>query len=105
MDSIEIENAKKNLESWLAHPNELGKRPSSIEYTNSFKDEDGINCMIFKYKKSMFGKWLLGIVSESGTFSEMKEYNSATEIEDAKEILNMLKNYWKQRAKEMQSKQ
>ena len=42
-----------------------------LEYTNAFADEDGINCLIFKYKKNAFGKWLLGIVSESGTFSEI----------------------------------
>ena len=28
----------------------------------------------------------------------MKEYNQKTEINDAKEILEMLKNYWKEMA-------
>jgi len=74
----EIVNAMEELEKWLADPAELGRKPAKIEYTASFEDEDGIKCMIFKFKKSFFGKWLLGIVSESGTFSEMKEYNSAT---------------------------
>ena len=77
----EIVNAMEELENWLADPAELGRKPAKIEYTASFEDEDGIKCMIFKFKKSFFGKWLLGIVSESGTFSEMKEYNSATETE------------------------
>ena len=80
----EIVNAMEELEKWLADPAELGRKPAKIEYTASFEDEDGIKCMIFKFKKSFFGKWLLGIVSESGTFSEMKEYNSSTETEDAK---------------------
>ena len=75
----EIVNAMEELENWLADPSELGRKPTKIEYTASFEDEDGIKCMIFKFKKSFFGKWLLGIVSESGTFSEMKEYNSSTE--------------------------
>ena len=75
----EIVNAMEELEKWLADPAELGRKPAKIEYTASFEDEDGIKCMIFKFKKSFFGKWLLGIVSESGTFSEMKEYNSSTE--------------------------
>ncbi len=96
----EIKAGISELENWLSDPHELGHKPSKIEYTNSFEDEDGINCMIYKYKKSMLGKWLLGIVSESGTFSEMKEYNKATEIEDAKKILEMLKNYWKEMAKQ-----
>ena len=98
----EIKKAKVKLENWLSDPNELGHKPKVIEYTNSFEDEDGIKCMIFKYKKSIFGKWLLGIVSESGTFSEMQEYNQNTEIEDAKKILEMLKNYWKNMAKNLQ---
>ena len=93
-----INEAKKALEHWLSDPHELGHKPIMIEYTNTFEDEDGIKCMIFKYKGSLFGKWLLGIVSESGTFSEMQEYNQNTEIEDAKRILEMLKNYWKQMA-------
>ncbi len=100
MDS-EIKAAALELEKWLSNPHELGKAPSKIEYTNSFIDEDGIKCMIFKYKTTIFGKWLLGIVSDSGTFSEMHEYNQNTEIEDARKILEMLKSYWKERAKQM----
>lgn len=96
-----IKQNKKELEEWLSHPNELVKKTSKIEYTNQFEDEDGIQCMIFKYKKSLFGKWLLGIASESGTFSEMKEYSKEKEIEDATKILEFLKNYWKNLAKEM----
>lgn len=97
----EIKNAMIELSNWLSDSNELGKKPSKIEYTNSFEDEDGITCMIFKYKKNILGKWLLGIVSESGTFSEMQEYNQQNEIKDAKKILEMLKNYWKEMAKNM----
>ena len=59
----EIVNAMEELENWLADPAELGRKPAKIEYTASFEDEDGIKCMIFKFKKSFFGKWLLGIVS------------------------------------------
>lgn len=98
----EIVNAMEELENWLADPTELGRKPAKIEYTASFEDEDGIKCMIFKFKKSFFGKWLLGIVSESGTFSEMKEYNSATETENAKALLHILKEYWKKMAEKEQ---
>lgn len=97
----EIKNAMIELSNWLSDSHELGKKPSKIEYTNSFEDEDGIKCMIFKYKKNILGKWLLGIVSESGTFSEMQEYNQQNEIKDAKKILEMLKNYWKEMTKNM----
>ena len=95
LESKEQEMLEEELENWLADPAELGRKPAKIEYTASFEDEDGIKCMIFKFKKSFFGKWLLGIVSESGTFSEMKEYNSATETENAKVLLHILKEYEK----------
>lgn len=101
MDQYIIAAATAELENWLAHPQELGAKPAEIKYVNAFQDEDGIDCMVFKYKVTPSGKWLLGIVSDSGTFSEMQEYHKSTEIADAKEIVNMLKNYWKQKAKEI----
>ena len=51
----EIVNAMEELEKWLVDPAELGRKPATIEYTASFEDEDGIKCMIFKFKKSFFG--------------------------------------------------
>ncbi|GCA65864.1 hypothetical protein KGMB01110_03000 [Mediterraneibacter butyricigenes] len=57
----EIKNAIAELEDWLSDPSELGKKPAKIEYTNSFEDEDGIKCLIFKYKKSVLGKGMLGL--------------------------------------------
>lgn len=95
-----IEKAKEELIEWLSDPDELGRKPVKIEYTNHFKDENGIECVIFKFKKSIVGKWLLGIVSESGTFSEMKEYHAKNEIDDATKILNMLKEYWKEQTRQ-----
>lgn len=106
LSSIEqnkIEKAKKELEAWLEDGRELGKKPVKIEYTTSFIDEDGIRCHIFKYKKSLLSKWWQGIVSDSGVFSEMKEYNKATEIEDAKHTLNLLKEIWKKTARKLRS--
>ena len=56
-----IKNAMAELEDWLSDPSELGKKPAKIEYTNAFTDEDGINCLIFKYKKNVLGKWYWGL--------------------------------------------
>lgn len=95
----EINKAKKKMEEWLLHPNELGKKPSKLEYTNSFIDEFEDTCYIFKFKKNTLSKWTLGIVSESGTFSNMQKYSKRTEIKDAKEMLEVIKNYWKEQAK------
>lgn len=36
----EIKEAILELEKWLLDPHELGHKPSKIEYTNSFTDED-----------------------------------------------------------------
>lgn len=93
--SEDIINAQEELTNWLKDPRELGKKPYKIEYVNMIEDEDGIKCYIFKYKTSIFGKYLLGISSESGSYSEMKEFNEKTMNSDALKILNMLKNYWK----------
>lgn len=99
-----INIAKLELENWLSDIRELGQKPKKIEYTNTFYDEDDIKCYIFKYKKSLIGKWLLGIVSEAGTFSEMREYNKNTEIQEAKHIINLLKKIWKKQAKHIKEK-
>lgn len=93
-----IAEAKAELIEWLAHPAELGKAPVKIEYVNAFEDADGITCLIFKYKKSLLGKWLLGIAGEAGVFSEMQEYKQETERADAEALLNYLKDYWKKQA-------
>lgn len=98
-----VRESKEQMINWLSHPNELGAKPVKIENTNYFRDEDGIECFIFRYKKKLIGKWMLGIVSESGAFSEMKPYNQNTEIEDAKQMLEMLKNYWKKTAADMEN--
>ena len=58
-----IKNAMEELEDLFSDPSELGKKPAKIEYTNAFADEDGINCLVFKYKNNLMVKWLLVIVS------------------------------------------
>ena len=50
-----IKAAAQELEVWLADPHELGRKPAKVEYVNSFED-DGIQCLIFRYRKSLLGK-------------------------------------------------
>lgn len=83
-----IKNAMEELEEWLSDPSELGKKPAKIEYTNAFTDEDGINCLIFKYKKNVFGKWLLGLQVNL-------ELSAKWENIIRKLKLMMPKEYWK----------
>jgi len=99
MTRDEIFQAKQKMCDWLSDPRELGKAPSKIEYVEDFVDEDEIQCIIFKFKKNLFSKWMIGIVSDSGTFSEMEEFHAETAKEDAKRCLDWLKQYWKNQAK------
>lgn len=95
-----ILTAKAELIKWLSDERELGKAPKKLEYTNKFEYEDSY-CYIFKYKKVDSDNWFLGISSDMGSFSEMKEYNENSEIEDATRILKMLEDHWKSISKEM----
>lgn len=97
---MNVKEAIKSLEEWLEHPNELAKKPYKIVYTNEFMDEDDIECLIFKYKESLFDTWKIAIVSESGILSEKTPYQKSTEIDEAFRLLNILKSYWKKKAKE-----
>lgn len=94
-DVKKIEDAQKKLAEWLSDERELGVKPFRIEYVESFVDDDEIECMIFRYRKTLFSKWMLGIVSDSGVFSQMKEFCQETARQDAGECLEFLKNYWK----------
>lgn len=93
-----IEEMKEELATWLSDPAELGKRPSKIEFVKTIQDTDKTECHIFKFKTELLDPWKLGIVSESGVFSEMQAFDEAKAEADALEILNMLKNYWKHMA-------
>ena len=100
MNEQKINEGKQQLVEWLSDPRELGGEPAKIEYVRTFTDQDDIECMIFRFKKTLFSKWMLGIASEAGAFSEMQEYNEETAQENATECLEWLKNYWKRMASE-----
>ena len=105
IDKKLIENAKEKMLIWLSDYRELGCMPKQIAFTKRFKTDDGIDCYIFKYKKNVFSKWWLGIVSDAGTFSEFKEYKKETEIDDAKKIIDLLKSLWKREAERLEKKE
>ena len=103
MDTVEIE--KKKVIEWLMHPSELGKEPQAIEYVRTVTSDDGRECMIFKYKKSMLSPWLLAISSESGIFSRMEKYDPKTEEKDALAMLDFLVQFWKNKAEELKDRE
>lgn len=82
----EINESINALKEFLSKPENLGKPPIKILYTNSFRARHYKNGLIFKYKTSIFGKWLIAITFSLMCASEMKEYNKKTEIEDAKKL-------------------
>ncbi len=95
MNTQKMNEAKQQMAEWLCDPRELGEKPAKLEYVKTFTDPDGIECMIFKFKKTLLSKWMLGVVSDAGVFSEMQVYNEETAEKDAAECLDWLKTYWK----------
>lgn len=99
--------ATESMIEWLAHEQELGHKPSRIEIAGEFDLHD-MHYYIFKYKKSMLGKWLLGVCggyeSSSDTdhcghvFSEMQPYNPATAEQEAIAMVEMIREYWMKQA-------
>ena len=105
------ELAKQEMVRWLSHPAELGKKPAKIECTCEFTYLD-LKYYIFKFKKGLFdSKWMLGVCGGyeeneaehcGHIFSEFKDYNALSEKEDAVEMIEMIRQYWMQKAKELE---
>lgn len=112
MNEQQMNVAKDALVQWLSHPQELGKKPAKIEYAGTFILYD-MHYYIFKYKKGIFGKWLLGV---SGGFvgdelehcghviSQMQEYSEATAQEEAIRLVGLVRSYWIERAEEAEER-
>ncbi|MCM1100179.1 MAG: DUF4261 domain-containing protein [Clostridium sp.] len=90
-DLEKIKAASKRLEEWLSAPGGPGIRAAKLEYVESFQAEDGTECMIFKFRKSVFSKWMLGIVNDLGAFSGMREFRQEYAVRDAEECLETLR--------------
>lgn len=112
MGTQQMESAEEALTQWLSHPQELGKAPAKIECAGSFDLHD-MKYYMFKYKKNFLGKWLLGVcggyegdsLEHCGhVFSEMKEYKEAAAVEDAKAMVEMLRAYWMEQAKQAEER-
>lgn len=112
MNLKQMNTAKEALAEWLAHPQELGKKPAKIECAGEFDLHD-LHYYIFKYKKTVFGKWLLGIcggyegvgLEHCGhVYSEMQEYAEATAQDDAIKMVEMIRAYWMERAKRVEER-
>ncbi len=106
------DQAMFDMIQWLSHPSELGRRPARIELTGSFDYLD-MKYYVFKFRKGLLNsKWLLGVcggyenddLTHCGhVFSDYSEYHQPTEVEDACRIVEMIRQYWIQRANEFES--
>ena len=103
--------ALESMKEWLAHPDELGKEPAKIELAGEF-DLHELHYYIFKYKKSILGKWLLGVCGgyEPGetehcghVFSEMEPYEETTAKEKAIAMVEMIRSYWMEQAQKYEA--
>lgn len=108
----QLEYATKNMIEWLSHPSELGHKPAKIIFCDTFILDD-LKYYIFKYKDKLVGKWLLGVsggysgdelITSGHTYSEMKEFKEETAINEAKELVEMVKSYWKDEANKIEEK-
>lgn len=95
MEPAQMEAAQTSLVEWLSHPQALGRAPAKIECAGSFELHE-MRYYIFKFKKGIVGKWLLGVSGgyESGglencghVYSNMDAYHEATAMEDATAIV------------------
>lgn len=111
--SLQQEAAKAAMIRWLANPAELGKAPKKIECVGDF-ELHGMIYYIFKFKKSLFGKWLVGVCGgyEVGemdhcghVFSEMEEYSHETAQQRAVAMVEMLREYWMEQARAMNTEE
>ena len=96
------------MTEWLAHPQELGKAPAKIEIAGEFDLHD-CHYYILKYKKSLLGKWLVGVCGFEDaetpepcghTFSAMEPYDPADAQERCEAMVEAIRQYWMDRAKE-----
>ena len=101
------------MTEWLAHPQELGKAPAKIEIAGEFDLHD-CHYYILKYKKSLLGQWLVGVCGFEDTetletcghtFSQMEPYNPADAQEKCQTMVEMIRQYWMDRAREETERQ
>lgn len=104
------EYAKAVMEEWLSHPQELGKKPAKLEIAGNF-DLHGLRYYIFKFKRSIFDSWKVAVCGgyeEDGVghcghiYSEMEAYDPATAQEKCVAMVEKLRKYWQDRAKEQE---
>lgn len=100
--------AAEVMEEWLTHPDELGKKPAKLEIAGEF-NLHGLHYYIFKFKKSALSSWKVAVcggyegdgLGHCGhIYSRMETYDPATAQEKCVEMVENIRQYWKDRAEE-----
>ena len=112
MNKEQMNAAREAMIEWLAHPAELGKAPAKIECAGEFDYYD-MHYYIFKFKKGVLGKWLIGVCGgyeDDGMencghiFSEMEEYNESAATEQAKDLVEKVRQLCMEQAKKIEAR-
>lgn len=107
------EAAKQTMIEWLSDEHELGKAPFKIECVNEFDLYD-LHYYVFRFKKSLFGEWLLGVcggyekdgLQHCGhVYSAMEKYNPENAIDSCLKMVEMIREYWIKQARKTQMQQ
>ena len=107
MNEKQLNAATQAMVKWLSDKHELGKAPNKMECAGVF-DYHEMHYYIFKYKVSIFGKWLVGVCGGfegddlmpcGHIFSERQIYNETTAQSDCIKMIEMVMEYWKRQAK------
>ena len=113
MNNKQKEAALAAMTDWLSHSQELGHKPAEIECTRTFVLHD-MTYYIFKYKDTKDSEWLLGVnggyegdsLEDCGhTFSNMEPYNETTAVKDATALVEMVRSYWMEQAKQAEERE
>lgn len=105
------EAAAAVMEDWLSHPQELGKKPAKLEIAGEFDLYD-LHYYIFKFKKTFLSPWKVAVCGgyESDglghcghIYSEMEAYDPATAQEKCIEMVEKIRQYWIEQARQQES--
>lgn len=106
MNDEQLQAAQQAMVDWLRHPQELGKEPAKVECTGEF-ELHGLHYYIFRYKKSFFSRWMLGVcggydgdeLTHCGhVFSEMEPYDEAIAKDRCIAMVERIRAYWMNQA-------
>ncbi|MBO5621940.1 MAG: hypothetical protein J5959_09970 [Butyrivibrio sp.] len=113
MNSEQLAAAHNNMVQWLSDPHELGKDPYKILFAGEFELHE-MHYYIFKYKKGFLDQWRVGVsggfegdslIPSGHTFSDMKKYSANTAQQDCIEMIERIRAYWMEQAKQWDEQQ